>query len=213
MRRPNSAKLRFRTDVAGCYARDAEYTHASYSRAGDATVAKSKARQVRVEEQVEPEEEREAPDAMNEVQEHGEEAPDAGDSDDVDTGNKASLVRAALAKGHTKPRDGVRWIKETYGVEIEGTYFSVAKSQQAKRAGESPSPRNYSTPDRPQASGQAVSPQGVPAGFGGDVRTIRGLLANHGNEADAVKDLVATVDVLVRKYGVSGLNEMIDAFS
>ena len=45
------------------------------------------------------------------------------------------------------------------------------------------------------------------------MRAIRGLLASHANEGDAVKHLIATVDTLVRKYGVSGFNEMIDAFS
>ena len=176
-------------------------------------MAKTKAKPVQHEEPVEPEHEQEAPVVEEESQDHDEGPADAGDGDAIDKGNKASLVRAALAQGHVKPREGCRWIKETYGVEIEGTYFSVAKSQQAKRSGDAPA-RRSAAPASPQHDSPAGSPpQGVPAGFGGDVKAIRGLLANHANEADAVKDLIASVDTLVRKYGVSGLNEMIDAFA
>ncbi len=177
-------------------------------------MAKSKAKPIRHTEPDEIEHEPEAPEVEDESQDHEAEASGETDGRDIDKANKASLVRAALAEGHTKPREGCQWIKETYGVEISGTYFSVAKSQQAKRSGEAPAARTAPPPAAPQrAESVSASPQGVPAGFGGDVKAIRGLLVNHNDEADSVRDLVATVDTLVRKYGVSGLNEMIDAFS
>ena len=177
-------------------------------------MAKSRAKAIRPEEPVEMEHEQEVPEVEDDSQDHEADASGETDGHDVDKGNKASLVRAALAEGHTKPREGCQWIKETYGVEISGTYFSVAKSQQAKRSSEVPAARTNPPLAAPQrAESVSASPQGVPAGFGGDVKAIRGLLANHDDEADSVKDLVATVDTLVRKYGVSGLNEMIDAFS
>ena len=166
-------------------------------------MAKSKAKPVQPQVQVDLDHDEEAPEVENESQ----------DVDPGDGRNKASLVRAALAEGHTKPSDGCRWIKETHGVEISGTYFSVAKSQQAKRGGEGFDARSTSPAAQQRAAPASSPPLGVPAGFGGDVKAIRGLLADHENEADAVKDLIATVDMLVRKYGVSGLNEMIDAFS
>ena len=178
-------------------------------------MAKSRVKAARLEEEIEPDHREDAPEAEaeEEGQDHNDEASAAGDAHDVDTSNKASLVRAALAAGHTKPQAGCRWIKETYGVDVPGTYFSVAKSQQAKRSGDSTHPRANPPAARHQTVSEPALPLGVPAGFGGDVKAIRVLLANHKNEADAVKDLVATVDTLVRKYGVSGLNEMIDAFS
>ena len=176
-------------------------------------MAKSRTRSVQREELDETEHELEAPAVEDESQDHDREPAGSGGGDGIDKGNKASLVRAALAAGHTKPREGVRWIRETYGVEVEGTYFSVAKSQQAKRSGDAPAPRSIAPPIPRHNSPTGSSAPGVPAGFGGDVRAIRVLLANHDNEADAVKDLIASVDTLVRKYGVSGLNEMIDAFA
>ena len=176
-------------------------------------MAKSKGKTVQVEEETDMDHQQEAPEAEDQSQDHADDASVADTTHDVDTSNKASLVRAALAAGHTKPQAGCRWIKETYGVDVPGTYFSVAKSQQAKRSGESPALRSAPQAALHRAATEATSPLGVPAGFGGDVKTIRVLLANHENGADALKDLVATVDTLVRKYGVSGLNEMIDAFS
>ena len=176
-------------------------------------MARRKANPVEHVQEVRSDHEQEAPEIENESQDHVDEALASGNGQDVDKSNKASLVRAALAEGHTKPREGCRWIKETYGVEIEGTYFSVAKSQQAKRSGEAPTPHSTEAAAQQRSASAASSYLGVPAGFGSDVKAIRGLLANHDNEADAVKDLIATVDTLVRKYGVAGLNEMIDAFS
>ena len=175
-------------------------------------MAKTKAKPVQHEEPFEVDHEQETPVVEDVSQDHDEEAA-ASDGDHIDKGNKASLVRAALAKGHTKPREGCRWIKEIYGVEVEGTYFSVAKSQQAKRSGDAPAPRPTSPAVPQRIETASSSPLGVPAGFGADVKAIRGLLSNHDNEADAVKDLIASVDILVRKYGVAGLNEMIDAFA
>ena len=175
-------------------------------------MAKNRTKPVQREEPVGSDYRQEAPEVENESQDHEDEASVSSGGPDVDVSNKASLVRAALAVGHMKPREGCQWIKETYGVEVEGTYFSVAKSQQAKRSGEAPAARSTS-PAPQQAVAAASPPLGVPVGFGGDVKAIRGLLADHENEANAVKDLIATVDTLVRKYGVSGLNEMIDAFS
>ncbi len=42
------------------------------------------------------------------------------------------------------------------------------------------------------------------------MRTLPSLLANYDNEADAVNDLVATVDAGAKVW-VSGFNKMIDA--
>ena len=176
-------------------------------------MAKSKAKPVEHKVHVEVDHHEEAPEIGNESQDHDDEDFASSNGHGVDKGNKASLVRAALAEGHTKPREGCRWIKETFGVEIEGTYFSVAKSQQAKRSGEAPSARSAASAAQPRSVSAGFSPVGVPAGFGSDVKAIRGLLADHDNEPDALKDLIATVDSLVGKYGVSGLNEMIDAFA
>ncbi len=176
-------------------------------------MAKSRVKPVPHEEIVNSDHNQENPEAENETQDPREEATAADVDHDVDTSNKASLVRAALAEGLVKPREGCRWIKETYGVEVGGTYFSVAKSQQAKRSGEAPAPQSTSPAAYHNIGPGVPSTLGVPTGFGSDVRSIRGLLANHDNEADAVKDLIASVDTLVRKYGVSGLNEIIDAFS
>lgn len=176
-------------------------------------MAKSKAKPVQYDEPSEPEHEPDAPEVEYENQDGDEGSQTSSNGHDVDQGNKASLVRAALAEGHTKPREGCRWIKETYGVEISGTYFSVAKGQQARRAGDAPARRSTPPAASPHAAPSGPAPLGVPAGFGADVRAIRGLLADHDNEADALKDLIASVDTLVRKYGVSGLNEMIDAFA
>ena len=176
-------------------------------------MAKDKSKPVQHEELVESGHQQEAPDVENESQDHDAEVPASANGHNVDKNNKASLVRAALAEGYTKPSEGCRWIKEHYDVEVGTTYYSVAKSQQAKRSGDVPTPRLTSAAAAHLHAPASSSPVGVPIGFGGDVKAIRGLLTSHANEADAVKDLIATVDTLVSKYGVSGLNEMIDAFS
>ena len=72
----------------------------------------------------------------DESQDHKKAAFAPTNGQDIDTHNKAGLKRAPLAVGLTKPAEDCRWIKEMYCVEISGTHFSIAKSQQAKRSGE-----------------------------------------------------------------------------
>jgi hypothetical protein len=50
---------------------------------------------------------------------------------------KKELVQAAIDAGHDMPKDGVAWIKENFGVEMNPQTFSVTKSGLKTAAGES----------------------------------------------------------------------------
>jgi hypothetical protein len=52
---------------------------------------------------------------------------------------------------------------------------------------------------------------GIPAGFGDDVKAIKELIERVGG-AEELKDLAGTISSLEKKYGVAGLDSLIDAF-
>jgi len=51
---------------------------------------------------------------------------------------------------------------------------------------------------------------GIPSGFSGDVRELRGLIETAGGP-DQLKELIGQLSGLIGKYGASDLGELIDA--
>ena len=92
-------------------------------------------------------------------------------------------VIAALAAGKESPPDGVKYIKDTFDIDLTKGNFSTIKSQIKKAAGES---KPAAKPGRP-ASKPSVAPSmnGDPATL---ARQVKSLVAQYG--AAAVKGMV-----------------------
>lgn len=94
------------------------------------------------------------------------------------------LVRRAIEAGKSKPQDGVRWIKDEYGVDMTPASFGVTKNQLKKANGgeAGPSPRKRGRkPKAARAASTAPAPSPAPAASGP---------VGHAEAARAVKDLV-----------------------
>ena len=71
--------------------------------------------------------------------------------------SKTDAVKAALDAGVEKPKLGVAYIKETFGIEMSPSHFSQMKTLGKKRAnggaatGITPQPAEWPSPSRPSS--------------------------------------------------------------
>lgn len=99
--------------------------------------------------------------------------------------SKADAVRAALAAGYDKPKEGVAYIKEKFGMEVTTGTFSVTKSQDAKKAGGEGEGDGKKTPTPPAPTGHD-SMGGSPAAL---LRQVKELADRHGG--DEIREILA----------------------
>ncbi|WP_422930160.1 hypothetical protein [Singulisphaera sp. PoT] len=107
--------------------------------------------------------------------------------------SKAEAVRRAVAAGNERPAEGVAYILDEFGIEMDNKTFSLNKAQQksreARKAEAAPAPRVES--GRPIEGFLAPPPRKMSSG-GGDLievmEKMKPLVAMHG--ADQVKRLV-----------------------
>ena len=149
---------------------------------------------------VEPEEEsQEVPEDEPEAEKEDEAEEPASNGRSV---NQADLVRKAVAAGHEKPADGVAYIKDEFGVDIDPKYYSVAKSQLKKREAKASFSAEPAKPGRkpkspaPVVEGYVAPPEKPKAAGEPDV-----LLALEG-----VKELVG-------QFGAERVKKMVDLLS
>jgi hypothetical protein len=99
-------------------------------------------------------------------------------------------VTQALAAGQELPPDGVKFIKDTFGMEMTNGNFSTLKSQIKKAAGES-------------------KPAGKPGRPAGAKATSAAKPSANGNPAD----LARQVKALVGQYGAETIRDMVEVFA
>jgi hypothetical protein len=121
------------------------------------------------------------------------------------------MVRNAILAGKTKPQDGVGWIRDEYGVEMNTNIFSTTKSQ-LKTAGEPTRSQGEAARKpgkkrgrKPKATTAAVAqapaaPKSEPRATVGQNHSMR-----HAEAARAVKDLVD-------KIGADEVRDLADLF-
>jgi hypothetical protein len=81
-------------------------------------------------------------------------------TDKPTTMTKTDAVKAAIADGVVKPSDGVKYVKEKFGIDVTGPLFSIIKSQ-AKLKGRKKSTRVAKPADATSpvvATSRAISP-------------------------------------------------------
>ena len=103
--------------------------------------------------------------------------------------SKAEMVRQALAVGKEAPDDGVAFIKEKFGIDIDKPMFGSYKSQEKAR-------KEKQAISAPRGPGRLAAPKAAsvaPASVNGNpadlARQIKTLIAQYG--AVAVSDMVA----------------------
>jgi hypothetical protein len=96
------------------------------------------------------------------------------------TMTKTEAVKLAVEKGKDKPREGVAWIKETYGLDVSPDYFSTTKSAL-------------------KATGKAKAPSSSPKEKGGEP----GALVELARDLEALRRLRA-------KYGAEEIKRLLE---
>ena len=99
--------------------------------------------------------------------------------------SKTDAVKAAIAAGKEMPTEGVQWIKETHGIDIDPQHFSAVKSQARKKAGSPPAKRGRKP--RTAQNGAAVSSSRASVNPADLARDVKRLVEQYG--AAAVKDM------------------------
>jgi hypothetical protein len=108
-------------------------------------------------------------------------------------------VIAALAAGKESPPDGIKFIKDTFDIDLTKGNFSTIKSQVKKAAG---APTAARKPGRPAGSSTSVGNGKAPAG----VSSSNGKFTN-------AADLAMAVKTLVKQYGVEAVADMTKVFA
>jgi hypothetical protein len=103
---------------------------------------------------------------------------------------KTDAAKAAIAAGKDMPTEGVQWIKETHGIDIDPQHFSAIKSQARKKAGGPPARRGR-------------KPRTTPSGSG----------AGSGRAPVSPADLARDVKRLVEQYGAAAVKDMAGVFA
>jgi hypothetical protein len=103
---------------------------------------------------------------------------------------KTDAVKAAIAAGKDMPTEGVQWIKETHGIDIDPQHFSAIKSQARKKAGGPPARRGR----KPRTASNGT-------GLGG------------GRASASPADLARDVKRLVEQYGAAAVKDMAGVFA
>jgi hypothetical protein len=98
---------------------------------------------------------------------------------------KTDAVKAAIAAGKDMPAEGVQWIKETHGLDIDPQHFSAIKSQARKKAGGPPARRGRKP--RAASNGSGVSSGRASVNPAELARDVKRLVEQYG--AAAVKDM------------------------
>jgi hypothetical protein len=124
-------------------------------------------------------------------------APTAAKAAPGEEMSKADAVRAAIAAGIEKPKDGVEYVKKEFGIEITPATFSVTKSQDAKKAreggsevAEKPTTTAKRGPKPKTAAPAAAAAPSTNGSTGGSL--VQGLKA------------------LVERYGVEDVREVLE---
>src|SRR5262245_33452154 len=104
--------------------------------------------------------------------------------------SKAEAVRRAMAAGMQTPAEGVAFVKDHFGIEMDNKTFSLNRSQQRARAGKAASGK----PGRkPWTAVQATT-----------------AFASRANGGDIFSD-IESVKALIGKHGKAGLKRLVDA--
>jgi hypothetical protein len=98
---------------------------------------------------------------------------------------KTDAVKAAIAAGKDMPVEGVQWIKETHGLDIDPQHFSAIKSQARKKAGAAPGRRGRKP--RTASNGSGISSGRASVNPADLARDVKRLVEQYG--AAAVKDM------------------------
>jgi hypothetical protein len=104
-------------------------------------------------------------------------------------------VTQALAAGKESPPDGVKFVKDTFGMEMTNGNFSTLKSQIKKAAGTTTPARK---PGRPAASANGSAKAGG--------------ISSGGKTANAA-ELARSVKALVTQYGAEAVTDMTKVFA
>ncbi|MCE9562102.1 MAG: hypothetical protein K8U57_08610 [Planctomycetes bacterium] len=116
---------------------------------------------------------------------------------------QAEAVKQAIAAGKGLPSDGVKFIKETFGMELTNSTFSTVKTKLNKGSGTSSGKRG-----RPPGPAKAAAPTSKPASASVAVPTNG---KPHGTSGPA--ELAWAVKQLVKQYGVETVKSMADVFA
>jgi len=100
-------------------------------------------------------------------------------------------VRQALAAGATHPAAGVRYVKDTFDIQLTNQSFSTLKSQLKKAA---------------EITGMSLDRP--PVSFSGPVVRVVEM-----RKATNPADLAATIKALVRQHGAEVVKQMVDVFA
>jgi hypothetical protein len=125
----------------------------------------------------------------------GKKKDEAATADDAAPAKKVTqreAVTKALAAGKELPPDGVKFVKDTFGMELSNQAFSTLKSQIKKAGGATPSGRGRK-PGRPAASANSAQAGGI---------SSSGKTPNPAELARGIKQLVAT-------YGAVAVSDML----
>ena len=104
-------------------------------------------------------------------------------------------VKQAIAAGKDQPKDGVAYVKETFGMELSTGGFSTLKTQ-LKSAGKTPGKKKRGRPAGVSTSAPTPAPKKA---------SMNGHMANPADLARGVKSLV-------EQFGAAAVTDMAKVF-